>query len=545
MTASYAGDAKNGRAVLYIGDGRSMANLLGSAPFAKLVDTLVSNRIPVNSYILGERVDVQLPGALAMNTGGNLLVNQEDAPLADVGRKLAAITDAAVLWPAAVKFSAEVSEAFPKQAPPLRSDRDTVWIGTLKGNGPVRVEISIEGSKGPQNLVWAVPPRPSDDSNNYLARLVEHAADRRRSELAPGGFVVPGLRAAGNERRDAEHESARAAGAGRRQPRCRREDGRRGVAQRSERSRSAGHQTRLGEARQRSGQGRPSRSRRGDRSRPSDSAAGRGSTASLAGRHCSGPHAPAPPPVGNAPAPGAAGDLNLVGPAPTAPQPPPEGSLLEGVLHDKRVMSQLMQTEVMNALSKARSQMGSNPEAASEELKLTLEQVRKAPDLDPGVREQFTDQLEVALREAARRKLEVEQIRQQQLESAAAGRERMLLTENLLLNQEKMSQLLKRFDSLMDERRYRLAEDSAAGAALKLAEENRVSPTAVPGQAVQLAQAVGNYQFMMDIRAERVKEVLETLVQVEKSFVPFPDEPPIVYPDAELWQELTIRRKAK
>ena len=46
-------------------------------------------------------------------------------------------------------------------------------------------------------------------------------------------------------------------------------------------------------------------------------------------------------------------------------------------------------------------------------------------------------------------------------------------------------------------------------------------------------------------RVARQKGVVDTLYQVEKSHIPFPDEPPIVYPDAEVWQQLTARRKEK
>ena len=35
------------------------------------------------------------------------------------------------------------------------------------------------------------------------------------------------------------------------------------------------------------------------------------------------------------------------------------------------------------------------------------------------------------------------------------------------------------------------------------------------------------------------------MYQTEKSHVPVADDPPIVYPDAETWKELTARRKEK
>src|SRR5690606_35962221 len=41
----------------------------------------------------------------------------------------------------------------------------------------------------------------------------------------------------------------------------------------------------------------------------------------------------------------------------------------------------------------------------------------------------------------------------------------------------------------------------------------------------------------------RNKAFVETLYQVELSQIPFPDEPPIIYPAADVWEDLTIRRK--
>ena len=43
----------------------------------------------------------------------------------------------------------------------------------------------------------------------------------------------------------------------------------------------------------------------------------------------------------------------------------------------------------------------------------------------------------------------------------------------------------------------------------------------------------------------RHNRFLETLYQVELSHVPFPDEPPVLYPPADVWRALTIARKKK
>ena len=41
----------------------------------------------------------------------------------------------------------------------------------------------------------------------------------------------------------------------------------------------------------------------------------------------------------------------------------------------------------------------------------------------------------------------------------------------------------------------------------------------------------------------RPKAVVDTLATVETSMMPFPDDQPVVYPDAAVWEELTARRK--
>ena len=82
-----------------------------------------------------------------------------------------------------------MTAVFPKRTPPLRSDRETVMIGILKGKGPLNAEITVQGAGGPQKLAFTVPPSTSDDSNHYLVPLVEQAR-------ADGGLTMPLLGAA-------------------------------------------------------------------------------------------------------------------------------------------------------------------------------------------------------------------------------------------------------------------------------------------------------------------------------------------------------------
>ena len=53
------------------------------------------------------------------------------------------------------------------------------------------------------------------------------------------------------------------------------------------------------------------------------------------------------------------------------------------------------------------------------------------------------------------------------------------------------------------------------------------------------------YSDIMAVRVAKQKGFVDAMYQTEKSHIPQPDDPPIVYPDAEVWKELTARRKGK
>ena len=141
-----------------------------------LAKTLVDARAPVNSYAVGPRLDLQLLGALAGRTGGVMLAGGDDVAGAAAGTALAAAAKAGVYWPTAVTLPKDrLTEVFPKDAPPLRSDRDSVLIGTLKGEGPIDVKMTANTAEGTKELAWSVAPGKSSDNNKYLAALVDRA----------------------------------------------------------------------------------------------------------------------------------------------------------------------------------------------------------------------------------------------------------------------------------------------------------------------------------------------------------------------------------
>ena len=228
------------------------------------------------------------------------------------------------------------------------------------------------------------------------------------------------------------------------------------------------------------------------------------------------------PAAGAPPAAGSEGDLNLVGERPA-------GAAAESYEQHDRAVRQSVQAQVQNALNEARSLMSTNPDFAKQRLREVLEQVRQVTELSPEVRDQYEQQMQAALREAERRKVEFEEGNRRQQAAASLARERQNAIRGMLRNQQKVQQLMARFDSLMDEGKYRFAEEVNSAEAAKLLPAG----DPLPHVATFDARTIGYYQQSMANRTEIWKAFCDTLYQADKSAVPFPDDPPIVYPDAE------------
>ncbi|HEY3391839.1 MAG TPA: hypothetical protein VGK58_03980 [Lacipirellulaceae bacterium] len=546
--ARFAPAQKAGRSVLYIGDGLSKANLLGTESFTKLVEEFAAARISVSSYAIGPQCDGRLLAALANQTGGNLYVaepmefaneaekiteeraRQENLRRgAEVGAMMAAWTDAAVLWPIEVNWPAELGEVYPKTLPPLRTDRDTVVVGAasqpLEGSIAITARAALNESS--IELQWLATPQSMADSHAFLAQVVELA----RGE---DGITLPTLGTAGL------NETARLL-----------ESEIDGLTELAERSIATGDVEGATLAAQAVLKRDPENvkaatvqrliERRRTEARP---------VAEFA----------APVPArGGGPQDDSDEDLNLVRTAQV--QLPPqgeaqtpldegypaagsltdrfaeEGGLLDEVQEQRRVFQQLMRREIENVVIDARRLMSNDPNTAIQDLKLAMQNVERAPELNADVRAQLLDKLEIALREAQRQRVIKDELDAEREEELAAARERRLMEAQLERNIEREQQLIDRYNALMDEGRYDEAMEVSAAV-------QEVDPEGVtPVVAFASSYLMRNDYMMQVVRANRWTGFFDTLYQVELSAVPIPDDPPIVYPPAPIWEELTNRRK--
>ncbi len=488
------------KTIVYIGDGISAANVLDSPTLKQVVDQLRQSRISVSSLAVGPQVDAQLLAVLANHTGGNLYVqpaptaaeggDDEQAAAADlrharlVGQDLADWVSVAVYWPQQVDYPVSLGQSYPEVMPPLRSDRETVLVGQTDDFGSAStLRLQAVGPTGPVEFQWNVQADPPQEDHAYLVEVVDGAQ-------ADAGLSLPTVGAAGLA------EAARLIGARMDQ-----------LAELSQRALASGdHQAaqRIAQAVLRADAGNA-------QARTVQHMVSRDERPQPAGAAGAGP-----------------GWLNSID---------RDGEFLKQVEQERRVFAEMLSKEIQNVVLDARSTMTSQPRQAMQDLKLALESVQRATDLTAAKRAVLVGKLRTALQEAGYQVTLKDELDRQREAELAASQARKLLNERLTRRIEREDQLMARFSALMDERQFVAAEEVA-----QIAEE--VDPGGVTPRVATLGSRQKRaYHLQQVARAARHQGYFDAMYQTELSHIPFPDVPPIIYPDAEVWEDLTNRRR--
>lgn len=495
LSSNQAGRAK---VVLYLGDGFSTANPVLNPALEQIIGQFKQARISFSSYALGPRVAANLLGALCKQTGG-VFVSDDDRSAAQFGGDLAAIAHSAVIWPTASKLPDAFTEIYPREMPPLRFDRDSVLVGSIDSKAidkaqPLAIEVQAVVAGKAATLRWQVAPEAASADNAYLAKVVEAARQTNGVGLA----IVDS---------DGLNMVRRMANYGAQQ-----------LARLGERAMALG---RADEAAQLAGAAE-------DLS-PVNAEANLVRTAAARLRQKTQE------------------DLRLARQAKAEELPPAaesdevaearDGELLDEVERQNRVLQGFLQKEVTNELSHANVTMATDPAGTVDRLKLLMDKVQRAAEIDPEVRSQLVSKIEASLRSSNRlATVQAEKdLERQQILAEGEARER--INRELFLQEQKVDQLMSRFNALMDEERFRDAEALA-----DIAEEIEPQRPGLRG-AELTARMVGWTVDMAQIRDMRHRGFVDATMQIELSHVPTSDEPPILYPDPEVWQLLTERRK--
>lgn len=503
-------DGTRPASIVYIGDGMSMANLVRANALKDLIGELRKSRIAVHSYAVGPRTDLQLLGTLAQHTGGVALYDlgedridrrkgkKHDA--ISVGRELATAMDAPIFHPKSVSFPKEAGTVFPKIALPLRADRTTYYLGS--GKLADRLTVSVTGNFEGRDLshVWTIDTTRKQAGNAFLGQLWQQAekSDGLLVSAAGDDFL-------GEARGQFDQ----------------------GIAELVARGEAAIFRRRFDQAEEiglsivdidpGNVQARALIGAAGKRNRRKQT------LLALA----QAKKAPGGPLIDK-----------------FAPPADDETDDLIGELEKRiEINTQRIQVQVSTAVEIAQRAKSTNPDGALLTLKQALGLVQLADDIRPDIQAQVIKQLRRMIQGVEREREQIEQRLIKIAEDISASEARKRAIE--LAQQEE-----KEFETLIDQVRALLEEgvhghDDAYEEAEEVAEVVvDMRPGFGPAEAARFtAEAAGHLNKAYRLRALRADRWLATLHQAELSHVPFPDEPPVRWPPAEVWQALTERRR--
>jgi hypothetical protein len=208
--------------------------------------------------------------------------------------------------------------------------------------------------------------------------------------------------------------------------------------------------------------------------------------------------------------------------------------ILDDTEGDRKVQEGLIKARVEKELSDARTGMGTDPDGVEQSLKSLSEMIKLAGALSAETRAQLQSQVHSAVRAARRESGIVKEKIAREREREAQAREQLRLVRDLDLKTQRLKQVMDRFDSLMEEGNFMDADE------LVRPEVEKIVPGSIIAAAVNAAGQLQRYDSeLAQIRLMRHRNFVAALHQAELALIPFPGEPPIIYPSAEKWEEIS------
>lgn len=488
--------------ILYVGDGMSAAHLLSNDELGDLSQRLRERKIPVHSYAVGPHQDLQLLGALAQQTGGCVLFDtvdeKQDQP-SHVGEQLVVAVTKPIYYPRTLRMEPAGLMMCPKLALPLRSDRSTVFLG--KGPLPNRLTVRVDNDPA---MTFTISQSKFETGHTFLRRQYQQAentdglsvafAGNRMLRTAQAAFdnqvavmVTAGERALARREFDQAEEI--------------------GLAIKEVDPKNANVKVLLNAVQK---------------------AKARTKTVAFQ-----------PPSLlenfqTNQ---GQADPINNNLPDNS------DGGLIPNVQQVKQIKTERLSLEVNRAIEEAKTLALTAPEESLEVVKFEVQNVEDATDIIPEARAQLLRRLRTLQLDLRNRQHQVFENQRLLAERQAAIEAQKRLVDLATEHELELERLIDRVRALMEEGYH--GQDDAFEKAEAVA---RAAVDLQPGEgtaaaALFTAEAAGQLNKAFRLRSLRADKYLEVLYQVELSHVAFPDEPPIVWPPAEVWKALTERRR--
>ena len=529
-------------ALVYIGDGPSPSGIL-PADFATTLASLRKRRISFSAITVGSQVNWACLAALAAGTGGNVYSPTANLQPKQIGAMLADKVIAPVLWPDDNTLTLTSAQAdahlalLPFQVPPLRHDRES-FVLVLGPLNQLHLEVSLERTPlkdrpntwAEKTISFTLPAREPSSDNAFLEQLARNA-------YSTGGIYLPLLGREGLELAKSKILSEAAT-----------------LTSLALQAKSAGN----------------------------FDAATRLATAALT-RDPDDPQAAIVQASVRTQAAKGVTPVTQVVELPASPQPNASARLqrpqlddedftasraaeeLRGIENRQRIRAQVLEREIAVGLRNVRHLMAAEPDMARIELKNLQQQVRISVDLDETLRSRLNRQIEISLREVlvrSREKLERDLARER---AQAIARERARITGELQRREEKFAQLARRFQAVVDDiatsRPYTTPSTSMDDERPLRETAREMKSTAPPAhlqgsvpmtarisaaQASELAEMLAYNDHNVIHRRHMQRGYMDALDTADDAAIPMSDEPPVRFPDASRWREISkLREKWK
>ena len=540
--SSFESIAGRQRVLVFMGDGMSIAGPIDGADRAGLCKEMIGKEVAFFPVPIGSRMDPANLHGLASGTGGICMRMLPGDWVEDLHKRLQSAIEVPVLYSVALQLPKEVSEVYPSKLPPLRSDAPTLVVGKLEAGKTL--EYKLEGKQLGKEVSLSVSEAipVSEPENYFLLQVVQQwknvkdtpaliQADRALA------FAAEQNQVAVSDLKDKAQWALR-------------EDKFDAASRLFNQALEIDPQD--GEAKngskmvQKLRDGKLTLEQIRKEVQPT-----KGETIvriGAQGKKIRVPVAQVPvekdapeKPVLPAPAPnGPVAGIN-------------EGDILKETEARRAVADQQATQTVDEIIRNANRLVTRDPDGAYEMLKRILDTTQTNPDLSPKGQSNLVGRIERALQGVKREGRRVKSDQDERLQLLANADARSAQTKMVVNQQERISERMRVYHNLMNQARELEASKQA-----NTIRQDMVNLGLPVPQAVNAAYTVGQRGFylreMRDLQRLRDDKWLATLYEVERSHVPFPDEPEIVFPDASYyarrkeykdWADFSEKRKAK
>jgi hypothetical protein len=229
------------------------------------------------------------------------------------------------------------------------------------------------------------------------------------------------------------------------------------------------------------------------------------------------------------------------------PPPPPDmadQNRMNEIRGRQAIIDQQQKEIVDDAIRQANQMVLTRPDDAHEFLKRTLDSVNTNPDISNEARAALSNRLQRAIQNVDIKGAVVKRDQEEALRLMAAANARVTLAAQERQEQDTIRARMRVYHNLMDQGREQQAYRQAQAIRTDLIDQGLPVPPAVTaGYAVGLAGY--HLREVQELRRIREERWLATLLEVERSHIPFPDEPPVEFPPAATWKALSELRKGR